>query len=85
MNKLFGKAAGGFGNQPTDQVFAGFALFIYYTAVYIYLLEIVPEKFRIVVSTLYMVFWSVGHVLFIFIFLMVKKLVIICDEKYTIS
>ena len=49
------------------------ALFIYYTAVYIYLMEIVPIKFRVVVSTLYMIFWSLGYFLEIIVFILADK------------
>lgn len=52
---------------------SGMALFIYYTAVYIYLMEIVPIKFRVVVSTLYMIFWSLGYFLEIIVFILADK------------
>ena len=52
---------------------SGMALFIYYTAVYIYLMEIIPIKFRVVVSTLYMIFWSFGYFLEILVFVLADK------------
>ena len=58
------------GNFPN---ISGMALFIYYTAVYIYLMEIIPIKFRVVVSTLYMIFWSLGYFLEILVFVLADK------------
>ncbi|XP_063679694.1 organic anion transporter 3-like [Bolinopsis microptera] len=53
--------------------FQGFGMLIYYTAVYIYLMEIVPSSFRVIVSTFYMVFWSFGQLFELFIFVMCKN------------